>query len=203
MASGGGGQVVTVGGRRSEKSGAKLCCHQGVGRSVRGERRRERAAGESREGGGRNSPLPSFDLASALWVLLLVAQPLLLDQPNFSESARMLDPLWHGDYELYGAATDAAIHRTTNRSARYVALATLTLVLFGTFLILSARRLRDLGRPGHYAWIALIPFVGAQALFAVLILLPGDAGENAYGVRHQGRADDQMVHGFAPPVRGA
>ncbi len=152
---------------------------------------------------GRMSRLPYFLSVLGLWVILLVAQPLLLDLQNFSESGRILDPLWHGDYEVYGAATDAAIHQTTNQSARYVALATLTLVLFGTFLILSARRLRDLGRPGHYAWIALIPFVGAQALFAVLILLPGDAGENAYGVRHQGRADDQMEHGFAPPVRGA
>ena len=152
---------------------------------------------------GRMSRLPYFLSVIGLWLIMLLAQPLLLDLPNFIESGRILDSLWHGDYEVYGAAVDAAIEQTKNQSARQAALAALMLSLFAAFLILSARRLRDLGRPGRYAWIALIPFVGAPALFAVLILLPGDAGENAYGVRHQARADDEVRHGFAPPVRGA
>ncbi|WP_428152188.1 DUF805 domain-containing protein [Brevundimonas sp.] len=149
------------------------------------------------------SRLPYFLSVIGLWLIMLLAQPLLLDLPNFIESGRILDSLWHGDYKVYGAAIDAAIHETTNQSARYAALAAVTLALFGAFLILSARRLRDLGRPGRYALIALVPFVGAQALFAVLILLPGDKGENAYGVRHQARADDEARHGFAPPMREA
>ena len=151
---------------------------------------------------GRMSRLPYLLSVLALWVILLAAQPLLLDLPNFSESGRILDLLWDGEYEAYGVAVDAAIDQTANQGARSAALGALMLGLFAAFLILSARRLRDLGRPGRYAWIALVPFVGAQALFAVLILLPGDAGENAYGVGHQARADEEMEHGFAPSVRG-
>lgn len=153
--------------------------------------------------GGRMSRLPYFLSVVGLWVILLVAQPLLLNLPSFTESGRILDLLWDGDYQAFGMAADAAIHQSGNPGARYAAAGAVMLALFAAFLILSARRLRDLGRPGRYAWIALVPFVGAQALFAVLILLPGDAGENAYGVGHQARADDGMEHGLAPPVRGA
>ncbi|WP_426040382.1 DUF805 domain-containing protein [Brevundimonas sp. TWP2-3-4b1] len=150
---------------------------------------------------GRMSRRPYFLSVLGLWVILLAAQSLLLDLPNFIESGRILDSLWRGDYEVYGAATDAAIQQTDYQTARYAALAALTLALFAAFLILSARRLRDLGRPGRYAWIALIPFVGAPALFAVLILLPGDAGENAYGPSYQARADQEAEHGFRPAAR--
>lgn len=149
------------------------------------------------------SRLPYFLSVLGLWLILLLALPVLIDLPTFTESGRILDLLWDGDYEAFGMAADAAIHQTTNQGARSAAMSAVILALFGAFLILSARRLRDLGRPGRYAWIALVPFVGAQALFAVLILLPGDAGENAYGVGHQARADDEMGHGFAPPMRRA
>lgn len=149
------------------------------------------------------SRLAYFLSVLGLGVVLLLAQPLLLDLPTFTDSGRILDLLWRGEYEAYGTAVDAAIHQTANQDARSTALGALMLGLFASFLILSARRLRDLGRPGRYAWIALVPFVGAQALFAVLILLPGDAGDNTYGVGHQARADDEARHGFAPPVRGA
>lgn len=152
---------------------------------------------------GRMSRLPYFLSVLGLWVILLLALPLLLDLPTFTESGRILDLLWDGDYKAFGMAADAAIHQTTNQGARSAALAALVLGLFAVFLILSARRLRDLGRPGRYAWIALIPFVGAPALFAVLILLPGDAGENAYGARHQTRADGEATHSVAPPMRRA
>nr|WP_303696281.1 DUF805 domain-containing protein [Brevundimonas subvibrioides] len=146
--------------------------------------------------------LPYFLSVLGLWLILLLAQPLLLDLPNFIESGRILDLLWDGDYEAFGMAADAAIHKADYQTARYAALAALALALFAAFLMLSARRLRDLGRPGRYALIALIPFVGAPALFAVLILLPGDAGENAYGPGHQAHADQEAEHGFRP-VRGA
>ncbi|WP_426038978.1 DUF805 domain-containing protein [Brevundimonas sp. DC300-4] len=118
---------------------------------------------------GRLSRLPYLLSVLGLSLILLLAQPLLLELPNFIESGRILDSLWRGDYEVYGAATDAAIQQTDYQTARYAAVAALTMALFAAFLILSARRLRDLGRPGLYAWIALVPFVGAQALFAVLI----------------------------------
>jgi uncharacterized membrane protein YhaH (DUF805 family) len=142
------------------------------------------------------SRLPYFLSVLGLWVILLLAQPLLLDLPNFIESGRILDSLWDGEYEAYGMAVDAAIHQTDDQIARSAALGALMLGLFAAFLVLSARRLRDLGRPGRYAWIALIPFVGAPALFAVLILLPGDVGENAYGVGHPARADDDTREDF-------
>ena len=136
------------------------------------------------------SRLPYFLSVLGLWLILLLALPVLIDLPTFTESGRILDLLWDGDYEAFGMAADAAIRQTTNQGARSAAMGAVILALFGAFLILSARRLRDLGRPGRYAWIALV-------------LLPGDAGENAYGVGHQARADDEMGHGFAPPMRRA
>lgn len=133
-----------------------------------------------------------------LWLAVLLAQPLLLGLQDFLESGRLLDMLWRSEYAHYGAAVDAAIDQQRHPWTRSAAFGALVLSLFGAFLILSARRLRDLGRPGRYASIALVPFVGAQALFAVLILLPGDAGENAYGPSHQARADDEAARGFRP-----
>ena len=150
---------------------------------------------------GRLSRMPYFLSVMGLWLVLLLAQPLLLGLPDFTESGRILNLLWHGEYEAYGAAVDAAIDQFSDQSARSAVFGFVILALFGAFLILSARRLRDLGRPGRYAWIALIPFVGAPALFAVLILLPGDAGENAYGLGPQARADEEADHGFRPAGR--
>lgn len=147
---------------------------------------------------GRISRLPYFLSVMGLWVLLLWALPVLMDLPTFSESGRILDLLWDGEYEAFGMAADAAIHQTASQNRRYAATGAVMLALFGAFLILSARRLRDLGRPGRYAWIALVPFVGAQSLFAVLILLPGDAGANAYGLRRKHDVEDETAHGFHP-----
>ena len=147
---------------------------------------------------GRMSRLPYLFSVLGLWLIMLVAQPLFLGLQDFTESGRILSSLWRGDYEVYGAAIDAAIHQQQYQTARYAAFGTLTLALFGAFLILSARRLRDLGRPGRYAWIALVPFVGAPALFAVLILLPGDTGVNAYGPGHHVLAKDETAHRFHP-----
>lgn len=151
---------------------------------------------------GRMSRLPYFLSVLGLWLILLLVLPVLIDLPTFTRSGQILDLLWDGDYEAFGMAADAAIHQTATPSAHYAATGAVMVALFGAFLILSARRLRDLGRPGRYAWIALVPFIGAQALFAVLILLPGDADENAYGPGHQARADQEAEHGFLP-VRGA
>ena len=147
---------------------------------------------------GRISRLPYFLSVMGLWLVLLLAQPLLLGLNSFIDSGRVLDWLWDGDYQAYGAAVDAAIDQTTNQSARYVALSVVTLSLIAAFFVLSARRLRDLGRPGRYALIAFVPFVGFQALFAVLILLPGDTGANAYGPRRKRDVEDETAHGFHP-----
>ena len=147
---------------------------------------------------GRMSRLPYFLSVMGLWLVLLLALPVLMDLPTVTESGRILDLLWDGDYRAFGMAADAAIHQTASQGPRYAATGVLMLALFGAFLILSARRLRDLGRPGRYAWIALVPFVGAQALFAVLILLPGDAGANAYGPRRKRDVEDETAHGFHP-----
>ncbi|MFC5345857.1 DUF805 domain-containing protein [Brevundimonas staleyi] len=134
-----------------------------------------------------------------LWLVLFATQPLILGLPDFAESGRILYPLWRGEFQTYGAA----IHQQDQWSTRYAVLGALTFGLLAAFLVLSARRLRDLGRPGYYAWIALVPFVGAQALFAVLILLPGDVGKNAYGPAPQARADHEMQRGSASPARRA
>jgi len=149
---------------------------------------------------GRMSRLAYLFSVLGLWVIMLIAQPLFLGLQDFAESGRILDPLWRGEYETYGAAVDAAIHQQQHQGARSAAFGALIVTLFGAFLVLSARRLRDLGRPGRYAWIALVPFVGAPALFAVLILLPGDAGENAYGPGAKARVDE-AAHGFRPVRR--
>lgn len=147
---------------------------------------------------GRMSRMPYFLSVLGLWLILLAAQPMVLGLTDFAESGRILVPLWRGDYEVYGAALDAAIHQQDHQTARYVAFASLFLSLFSAFLILSALRLRDLGRPGRYALISLIPFVGGPALFAVIILLPGDAGRNAYGPGHQACADEKEANAYRP-----
>lgn len=45
---------------------------------------------------------------------------------------------------------------------------------------LGIRRLHDLGKPGWWYWIFLIPFIGSIILL-VLFCLPGENKANAYG----------------------
>ncbi len=136
---------------------------------------------------GRLSRLPYFLWVSAWAIALLLVQPVVLGLSGFAESGLMLDPLLRGHYEAYGSAVDRAVHATDARDIRYLVLGLLFVGMFGSFLALTARRLHDIGRPGHYAWISVIPFVGIPAVFAVLILLPGDTAANQYGPAPRGR----------------
>lgn len=45
---------------------------------------------------------------------------------------------------------------------------------------LGIRRLHDLGKPGWWYWIFLVPFIGSIILL-VLFCLPGENKANAYG----------------------
>jgi uncharacterized membrane protein YhaH (DUF805 family) len=47
-------------------------------------------------------------------------------------------------------------------------------------LVIAAKRCHDVGLPGSFVLLLLIPFVGV-AWLVVLGLLPGKAGPNAYG----------------------
>lgn len=144
---------------------------------------------------GRLSRLPYFLWLPAWAIALFLAQPVVLGLSGFAESGLMLDQLLTGNYEAYGAAVDRAVHATDAWAIRYLVLGLLFVGMFGSFLALTARRLHDIGRPGYYAWISVIPFVGVPAVFAVLILLPGDAAANQYGPASRGRG--------LQPARGA
>lgn len=56
----------------------------------------------------------------------------------------------------------------------------LALISLWSQIALSVKRLHDMGRPGIFALLLLVPFVNAAAL-VVLCLLPGERGPNAYG----------------------
>lgn len=117
-----------------------------------------------------------------LWLLAVVLlQPAILGLPDFTSSGQLLDELWDGNAREWGVHVDAYVHAAGNRVIRYSAYGVLWLAALASFLCLSAKRLHDLGRPGRYAWIGLLPFIGAQALFYVLVFLPGDKGDNRYG----------------------
>ena len=117
-----------------------------------------------------------------LWLLAVaLLQPFILALPDFTSSGRLLNELWDGNAREWGVQVDAYVHAAGNRVIRYSAYGFLWLSALASFLCLSAKRLHDLGRPGRYAWIGLLPFVGAQALFYVLVFLPGDGGDNRYG----------------------
>jgi uncharacterized membrane protein YhaH (DUF805 family) len=117
-----------------------------------------------------------------LWLLAVaLLQPFILALPDITSSSRLLNELWDGNAREWGVQVDAYVHAAGHRMIRYSAYGALVLTAFASFLCLTAKRLHDLGRPGLYAWIGLLPFVGAQALFYVLVLLPGDAWDNRYG----------------------
>ena len=117
-----------------------------------------------------------------LWLLaIVVLQRFILALPDFTTSGRLFDELWDGNAGEWGVQADAYVHAAGHRVIRYCAYGALGLTALASFLCLSAKRLHDLGRAGRYAWIGVLPFVGVQALFYVLVLLPGDAGDNRYG----------------------
>ena len=58
--------------------------------------------------------------------------------------------------------------------------ASLGLPLTIAMLVIAAKRCHDVGLPGSFVLLLLIPFVGV-AWLVVLGLLPGKAGPNAYG----------------------
>lgn len=117
-------------------------------------------------------------LGWALW--LAVVQRLIAGFPDFRTSGRVLNMMWDGD-DAWGPSIDAAIHAAGALEIRYILLFALLALVFASFLALTARRLHDIGRPGGYAWIAALPFLGPQPVFYVLLLLPGDRGPNRYG----------------------
>lgn len=54
-------------------------------------------------------------------------------------------------------------------------------------LALTVRRLHDTGRSGRWIFIAFVPFIGSIWLL-VLMLMPGEAGSNAYGANPAAKA---------------
>lgn len=50
-----------------------------------------------------------------------------------------------------------------------------------SMLALSSKRFHDMGQSGIWVLLGAVPFVGAMGLFVFLVLLPGQAADNAYG----------------------
>lgn len=122
-----------------------------------------------------------YGLAVLGWFLwLMVVQRFTVGLPDFTTSGRLLDMLWDGD-KAWGPTLDAAVHAAGDLEVRYAVFVALVTLAFASFLALTARRLHDIGRPASYAWIAVLPFPGPQAVFYVLLFLPGDPGANRYG----------------------
>lgn len=113
-------------------------------------------------------------------VLIAISQKFIAGLPDFATSGRILNLMWDGDAG-WGPVLDAAVHAAGDIEIRYGALGALLAIAFASFLALTARRLHDFGRPAGYAWVAVLPFLGLQAVFYVLLLLPGDATANRYG----------------------
>ena len=132
-------------------------------------------------------------LATLGWLLwLTVVQRFVVGFPDFATSGRMLNLMWDGD-RAWGPAMDVAVHAAGDLQIRYGVFFALLAVAFASFLALTGRRLHDIGRPAGYAWIAALPFLGPQAVFYVLLFLPGDKGANRYGserLRGDGSADE-------------
>lgn len=127
-------------------------------------------------------------LATLGWLLwLMVVQKFVVGFPDFATSGRILNLMWDGD-QAWGPAMDAAVHASGDLQIRYGAFFVLLVVAFASFLALTGRRLHDIGRPARYAWIAALPFLGPQAVFYVLLFLPGDEDANRYG-HARGRGD--------------
>ena len=55
------------------------------------------------------------------------------------------------------------------------------LVIYTAYIIVSVKRLHDIGKSGWYYLIALIPFVGGLILFIQLGFEKGTSGLNQYG----------------------
>lgn len=58
--------------------------------------------------------------------------------------------------------------------------AIITVFGVGAQVLLSIRRLHDIGRPAWHAWLLLVPFYGFY-LCLILSFAPGASGDNAYG----------------------
>ena len=122
-----------------------------------------------------------YGLAVLGWLLwIAVLQKFVVGFPDFETSGRILNLLWDHD-QGWGPAVDVAVDGAGDSRVRYAALFALLCLAFASFLAMTARRLHDIGRPAVYAWIALLPFLGPQAVFYVLVFLPGDRGANLYG----------------------
>jgi uncharacterized membrane protein YhaH (DUF805 family) len=72
-----------------------------------------------------------------------------------------------------------------NRIEEVVALSVLSvgLVVIPTwsFFAMSVKRLHDFGQSGLFSLLVLLPGIGAPLIYAVLSLVPGQAGANRYG----------------------
>ena len=62
----------------------------------------------------------------------------------------------------------------------FILLMLYSLFLFLPSLAVSIRRLHDTGRSGVWFFINFVPFIGT-IWFIVLLVLPGDAGDNRFG----------------------
>lgn len=142
-----------------------------------------------------------YGLAVLGWMLwLAVVLRLTAGLPDFTTSGRLLDMLWDGD-KAWGPTLDAAVHAAGDLEVRYAVFVALVTLAFASFLALTARRLHDIGRPAGYAWIAVLPFPGPQAVFYVLLFLPGDPGANRYGtVGGRGGSADEAADLSHPPT---
>jgi uncharacterized membrane protein YhaH (DUF805 family) len=121
-----------------------------------------------------------YGLAMLGWfALMIVVQRFVAGFPDFETSGRVFQMVLDGD--IAGPrALDDAIEAAGQFEVRSAALVATVVLVFLSFLALTARRLHDIGRPAGYAWIAVLPFVGPFSVFFVLLFLPGDADVNRY-----------------------
>lgn len=62
----------------------------------------------------------------------------------------------------------------------YLFLTIIDLPLIAAFFVVAAKRCHDIGLPGSFVLLLLVPIVGIGWLIA-LAFIPGSAGPNAYG----------------------
>lgn len=83
-------------------------------------------------------------------------------------------------YPLNFAILFYLLSRTEISGAMLLLLTAISLPVLLALIVLMAKRCHDLGLPGSFFLLALVPFVGLFWPFA-LAFLPGNPGDNSYG----------------------
>ena len=83
-------------------------------------------------------------------------------------------------YPLNFAILFYLLSRTEICGAMLLLLTAISLPVLVALIVLMAKRCHDLGLPGSFFLLALVPFIGLFWPFA-LAFLPGNPGPNSYG----------------------